>query len=254
MRLKFFLLILPLVLFSSCSSPKLDTLEKIQKSQKFQIGTDATYPPFESKDTKTGQIVGFDIGLMREICRKIGAEPDFIVVPFDGIIPGLNNNKYDAIISAFTITAEREEVVDFSQPYYDAGQTVAVPVNNTTIHGFDDLRGKTVGTQLGTTGEILAKQIPDAKVISFDNISSAFIDMENGKLDAIVNDKPTSEMIIAVRGSAKLVGPVLTQESYGIAVRQGDANLLKAINTALSELVQEGVLDSLRRVWIASHN
>lgn len=239
-------------LILACSSARVDTLDKIKKSGKFLIGTDATYPPFESKDLQTGEVTGFDIDLMKAICQKLGVEPEFITVPFDGIIPGLNNHKYDAIISSFTITVDREEVVDFSEPYYVAGQAIAIPRTDTLVKGIENLTGKRIGTQLGTTGEILAKQIPRAEVISFDNISAAFIDMENGKLDAIINDRPTSQMIINVRRSAKIVGPLLTKESYGIAVRQGDSKLLEAINAALKQLNDEGEIGQLQKKWISS--
>lgn len=252
MSLKYLSLLVGLSLILACSSAPQDTLEKIKRTGKFQIGTDATYPPFESKDTKTGEIVGFDIDLMKAICQKLGVQPDFVVVPFDGIIPGLNQRKYDAIISSFTITVAREEVVDFSEPYYVAGQAIAVPLGDTVVKSLTDLQGKRIGAQLGTTGEILAKQVADAEVISFDNISAAFIDMENVKLDAIINDKPTSQMIINVRRSAKIVGPLLTKESYGMAVRQGEIKLLEAINQALEQLKGEGVLEQLQQKWISS--
>lgn len=243
--------VLTLSLVLACSSSPPDTLDKIKNSGKFQIGTDATYPPFESKDIQTGEVAGFDIDLMKALCQKLRVEPEFIVVPFDGIIPGLNNHKYDAIISAFTITVAREGVVDFSDPYYVAGQAIAVPLRDTTVKTWEDLTGKRIGSQLGTTGEILAKQVPGAEVISFDNISAAFIDMENRKLDAIINDRPTSQMIIKVRKSAKIVGPLLTKESYGIAVRQGDRRLLDGINLALQGLEDEGILEQLQRKWIS---
>ena len=250
MRKEVALLLSSLFLIFACSSQPTDTLDKIKKSGKLLIGTDATYPPFESKDIQTGEVAGFDIDLMKAICQKLGVRPEFVIVPFDGIIPGLNNNKYDAIISSFTITVAREEVVDFSEPYYVAGQAIAVPLGDTVTKNLDDLIGKRIGTQLGTTGEMLAKQVPGAQVISFDNISVAFIDLENGKLDAILNDKPTSQMIIKVRRSAKIVGPLLTKEAYGIAVRQGDKKLLEAINLALQQLKEEGVLEELNRKWI----
>ena len=252
MRKRAAVLLSSLILIFACSSQPTETLDKIKNSGKFLIGTDATYPPFESKDIQTGQMAGFDIDLIKAVCQKIEVQPEFVIVPFDGIIPGLKEHKYDAIISSFTITVAREEVVDFSQPYYVAGQAIAVPLKDTVTKNFEDLQGKRIGTQLGTTGEMLAKQVQEAQVISFDNISAAFIDLENGKLDAIINDKPTSQMIINVRKSAKIVGPLLTKEAYGIAVRQGDKKLLEAINLALQELKEEGVLEELNRKWISA--
>ena len=167
--------------------------------KKLLVGTDATYPPFESKDVQTGKIVGFDIDLMDAVCEKLGVKCEYIVVPFDGIISGLNNNKYDAVISAFTITPEREKIIDFSQPYYLASQSIAVRLDHQDINSLDDLKGKRIGVQLGTTGELLAKKIEGAEIISFDNIGAAFIDLENGKLDAII--KQTKKIISIIMKS-----------------------------------------------------
>ena len=234
----------------NCSREKTDAYTKIIQHKKLLVGTDATYPPFESKDA-TGRIVGFDIDLMDAICDKLGVKCEYIVVPFDGIVSGLNNNKYDAIISSFTITPQRETVVDFSKPYYQASQSIAVKLNQEKINSLTDLKGKRVGVQLGTTGELLAKRIEGAEIISFDNIGAAFIDLENRKLDAIINDKPTSQRIIALRGNAKLVGPDLSSENYGIAVRKGEKRLLDAINSALISLELSGKLEDLNKKWFS---
>ena len=216
------------------------------------MGTDATYPPFESKDARTGELVGFDIDLIKAICEELEVKCEFIVVPFDGIISGLKNNKYDAIISSFTITPEREKIVDFSQPYYQAGQSIAVREDDQKIKSLDDLIGKTIGVQLGTTGEILAKKIEGAEIISYDNIGAAFIDMDNHKLDAVINDKPTSEMIIALKGKAKIVGETLTSENYGIAVRKGEKRLLDTINNSLDKLQASGKIQKINEKWFLS--
>ncbi len=249
----FTLLFLPFIflLSLSCSADKQDAFQRITQQKKLLVGTDATYPPFESKDTETGKIVGFDIDLMDAICDKLKVECEYIVVPFDGIISGLNNRKYDAVISAFTITPEREKMIDFSQPYYQASQSIAVRLDQQKINSLEDLKGKRIGVQLGTTGELLAKKIEGAEIISFDNIGAAFIDLENGKLDAIVNDKPTSQRIIALKGNAKIVGPDLSSENYGIAVRKGEERLLEAINNALTSLQLSGKLEDLNKKWFS---
>ena len=223
---------------------------KIRSKGILRIGTDATYPPFEFNDNKSGQLVGFDIDLMKAICGRLKLKPEFIVVPFGGIIAGLRSNIYDCVISAMTITPERLAAVDFTIPYYEAGQTIAVPLADTAISSPDDLKGKKIGVQLGTTGEIMAKSIEGAQVISFDNIGAAFIDMENGHLDAVLNDAPTSRRAIRVRGNAKIVGPLLSAESYGIAVANTNKDLLAALNEALQELIDEGLTDSLNGIWV----
>lgn len=235
-----------------CSQKGEDTLDRISRTKKILVGTDATYPPFESKDAKTGRVIGFDIDLINAICEDLGVKCEFIVVPFDGIISGLKNRKYDAVISAFTITPERENVVDFSQPYYQAGQSIAVREDEQRIKSIDDLIGKTIGVQLGTTGEILARKIEGAEIISYDNIGAAFIDMDNKKLDAIINDKPTSERIIALKGRAKIVGETLTSENYGIAVRRGEKRLLDEINNSLERLQTTGRIQQIKDKWFSS--
>lgn len=244
------LLLLTLILITACSPQPKSNWEKIKTSGKLRIGTDATYPPFEYNDDRTGEVIGFDIDLMRAICRDLELKPDIIVVPFGGIIPALRAAKYDCIISAMTITADRLEAVDFSIPYYSAGQSIAVPLDDTITHSIDDLKGKRIGVQLGTTGEIMAKTIKGAEVISFSNIGAAFIDMENGHLDAVLNDAPTSLRAIKVRRQAQIVGPLLSSEQYGIAVAKANKELLEAINKALRRLLENGVVDSLKSYWV----
>jgi lysine-arginine-ornithine-binding protein len=245
-----FLGIFTLLFSFDCSKEKPDSFSKVMKEKKLLVGTDATYPPFESKD-ETGKLVGFDIDLMDEICDKLGVRCEYVVVPFDGIVSGLSSEKYDAIISSFTITPEREQVVDFSRPYYHASQSISVRLDRQDINSLTDLKGKKIGVQLGTTGELLAKKVEGAEIVSFDNIGAAFIDLENGKLDAIVNDKPTSQRIIAFRGGAKIVGPDLSSENYGIAVRKGEKRLLDAINNALTALELAGKLEDLNKKWFS---
>jgi len=245
-----FLTISSFLIALNCSKEKPDAFSRVMQEKKLLVGTDATYPPFESKD-ETGKLVGYDIDLMDEICDKLGARCEYVVVPFDGIVSGLNSEKYDAIISSFTITPEREMVIDFSKPYYQASQSIAIRLDQQKINSLIDLKGKRIGVQLGTTGELLAKKVEEAEVVSFDNIGAAFIDLENGKLDAIVNDKPTSQRIIALRGNAKIVGSDLSSENYGIAVRKGEKRLLDAINNSLTSLELSGKLEDLNKKWFS---
>jgi polar amino acid transport system substrate-binding protein len=217
-----------------------------------RVGTDATYPPFEMVNTETGWPEGFDIDIMNAICRINGWQPEYIVTPFDGIISGLKSNKYDCIISAMTITPQREAIVSFTRPYYLAGQVVAVSVDDTLIKSVDDLKGRRVGVQLGTTGERMAKGLAGVGVFSFDNIGAAFIDMENGHIDAVLNDFPTTMEYIRRKGNAKVVGDLLSKEYYGIAVRMGNSELLKRIDSALAMIEESGEYDRIERKWFQS--
>jgi len=214
-----------------------------------RIGTDATYPPFEIVNTETGQPEGFDIDLITEICKINGWKAEFMVTPFGGIIPGLQNKKYDLVLSAMTITPERAVVIDFSEPYYLAGQVIAVPLDDNTIISIDDLKGKKVGVQFGTTGQLMAKKMDGLQVFPFDNIGAAFIDMNNGNLDAVLNDFPTTQAYIKKHQSVKTVGDILSSEYYGMAVRQGDTKLLQAVNSALALIKSDGRYRDMHLKW-----
>lgn len=223
-----------------------------QAESTLRIGTDATYPPFEMVNTESGQPEGFDIDIIMSVCEENGWHPELIVTPFDGIISGLKSDKYDCVISAMSVTPQRAAVVSFSDPYYLAGQVVAVPLGDTLIKSADDLRGLKVGVQLGTTGERMAKSLEGVSVFSFDNIGAAFIDMENGHVDAVLNDLPTTREYIKRRGNAKIVGELLSEESYGIAVRSGNTVLLDKINDALAKIKTSGEYKQIEHKWFGS--
>jgi len=233
---------------------KSEDMSAWKKSGILRIGTDATYPPFEMVNVQSGHPEGFDIDIMNAVCRINGWTPEFIITPFDGIISGLKSGKYDCIVSAMSITPEREAVVSFTRPYYLAGQVVAVPLADTLIKSVDDLEGHKVGVQLGTTGERMAGGLPDVEVFSFDNIGAAFIDMENAHLDAVLNDMPTTMEYIRLKGKAKIVGDLLSKEYYGIAVRKEDSELRGRIDSALAVLENNGDYDLIMKKWFHSIN
>ncbi len=214
-----------------------------------RVGTDATYPPFEIVNTNTRKVEGFDIDVMNRICELSNLEAKYIITPFDGIISGLKGYKYDCIISAMTITPQRDAIVNFTEPYYDAGQILAVPKEDTTIHGIEDLRGKLVGVQLGTTGEKYAKSLSGVTVVPYENIGAAFIDMEDHRVDAVLNDYPTTMEYIHLQGKAKTVGKVLSEEHYGIAVREGDKALLDTLNVAIDKMKANGDFEKIKEKW-----
>ena len=123
-RLGIFIVVPVILMAGSCGE---GSVPLWKKTGILRVGTDATYPPFEMVNTETGHIEGFDIDIMKAVCDVNGWKPQFIVTPFDGIISGLKGDKYDCIISAMTITPQRQAIVDFSEPYYLAGQVIAVP-------------------------------------------------------------------------------------------------------------------------------
>jgi polar amino acid transport system substrate-binding protein len=233
----------------ACSRSDEGTLQRVQRTGVLRIGTDATYPPFETVDPATGELCGFDVDLVRAIAARLKARAEFIVVPFDGIVPGLKSGKYDLIASAMTITPERAQQVLFTRPYTVAGQSIVVRSAETSIAGAGDLPGKKIGCQLATTGEMEAKKVPQAQVVSFDAIGAAFRDLENGNLDAAIADTPTARIFIRDHPTLRLAGDPLTREEFGMAVRRQDGDLATEINRILDELRADGTKGAIEARW-----
>ena len=220
-------------------------------SKKITVASDIAYPPFEFM--QDGKPVGFDIDLMREICKRAGFTPEFQDVTFDGIIPGLDNNLYDASISAMTITEEREEQVDFSDPYFNADQSLLVR-SDSDIKSTDDLADATVGVQLGTMGADKAEELQSegtvGEVRTFDTIEDAFAALRNDQVDAVINDLPVAQdRAEQSDGRLKVVETIPTGEQYGIAFPK-DSELVDPVNEALAEIKEDGTYTKIYKKWI----
>ncbi|MCG8402742.1 MAG: basic amino acid ABC transporter substrate-binding protein [Firmicutes bacterium] len=227
-----------------------DGQKQAGKPQKLIFGTEPTYPPFESFDAN-GKMVGFDVDLIDAINEVSGLEIEMQTYDFKGLIPALEIASIDGAISAMTITDERAEVVNFSVPYYKSGLCVAVRSDNETIKGFDDLEGKKIGAQTGTTGEMEANTVPNSQVFPFDSIAEAFMDLNNGGVDAVINDYPVTAYYIANKGEgkAKIVGDLRTSEYYGIAIPKQKPEVLEEVNTALKTLKENGKYAQIYQKW-----
>jgi polar amino acid transport system substrate-binding protein len=232
-----------------CGHQREGTQDRIKRTGVLKVGTDATYPPFETVDPGTGQLAGFDIDLVRALAAKMGVKAEFIVVPFDGIIPGLKSGKYDLVISAMTITPERARQVRFTDPYTVAGQSVVVRADETGISGVADLVGRRVGCQLATTGELEARKIQGGRVTSFDAIGSAFRDLENRNLEAVIADTPTARIFIRDHPTLRLAGDPLTREEFGMAVRPEDDAFAALLNRTLNALRSGGEMSAIETRW-----
>ncbi|MGB7251069.1 MAG: basic amino acid ABC transporter substrate-binding protein [Phormidesmis sp.] len=213
------------------------------------VGTEPGFPPFESL-SPSGEIEGFDIDLMSAIAEKAGKTVEFESLPFDGLIPALQGGTIDAAISGMTITDERQETVDFSDPYFKAGLAIAVAEGNTEIKTLDDLEGKRIAAQIGTTGAETSNSVEGATVTTFDSAPLALQELANGNVDAVVNDAPATLDAIATGNipGIEVVGELLTEEFYGIALPKDSENI-EAINTALEEIKSDGTYAELYQKW-----
>jgi polar amino acid transport system substrate-binding protein len=235
--------IIALSVLASCS----------QKSEALTVATDAAFPPFEMVDEETKDIIGFDIDLMNAIAEKAGLEIEYKNVAWDPLLAGMAECQYDMAISAMTITAKRAEQFSFSDPYINAGQIVAVQVGNDTINGPDDLVGKTVGAQIGTTGSLEIEAIADTTLKVYDTYELAFLDLVNGQVDAVVADYPLAVSFVnKYSDTLKVVGQVFTDENFGVAFCKDNNELIAKVNAALAELIDEGFIEELVVEWYST--
>jgi polar amino acid transport system substrate-binding protein len=224
-----------------------------QTTLKVRIATDATWPPFEYVDEQTMEIVGFDIDLIKAIADEAGLDIEIVNVSWDPLLAGMAQCQYDAAISAMTITEERKEVMLFSNPYFEAGQLVTVQYGNTDIASKEDLGGKTVGAQIGTTGSFEVDKIAGATLKTYDDIGLAMQDLMNGQIDAVIADNPLAMGYAnANPDKLKTVGAVFTSEYYGIAVCNTETELLERINEGLAKVKAKGLIDELILEWLAN--
>lgn len=216
----------------------------------YTVATDSSYVPFEFLDTETGEMVGFDIDLINEIADRVGFEIDLEVVEFDGIVSGMGTGRYDIGIAGMTITEDRAENFDFSDPYYDAGLILAVRADEDEIDSIDDVDGRPVATRAATTSETYLQDNTDAEVRTFPEIVNAYQDLVAGRVDAVIYDVPNVLYYIENEaiGEMKAVGDTLTGEQYGIAFPQG-SELVDDVNAALAEMMEDGTYGDIYEEW-----
>ena len=233
---------------------KPSTLPQCAAGGTLTVGSDATYPPFESINEKTGKIEGFDVDILNAIGQKEGFTLDFHNALFDTIFTALSYGQYDVVASASTITAERQKTVNFSNPYFIAGQVIVARQADANLYKTpSDLAGKLVGVQNGTTGAEAAKAIPNTKgVKAYDTAPEAFQALANGDVDAVVNDNVTSLSIILNSPALKLavIGQPFTSEYYGLAIRKDCTDLLAKINAGLSAVIADGTYATIYEKYL----
>ena len=223
-------------------------LERVRRNGELRIGMDATYPPFGS--VEGGEFSGFDVDLGRAIARELGVQPVFVNAGFDGIFPALQNGTFDIVISAVTITPERSRSLRFSEPYIDAGQLIAVRSDVMGVTGPQDLGGKRVGVQINTTAQFELEKRPEVTVAKYNTIDLALLDLQNGRIDAVVSDAPVLRYMTRLSfKSLKTVGDQFTDEKLGIVLAPGSDDLRRAVNAALWRVQESGEYDRAFRKW-----
>jgi polar amino acid transport system substrate-binding protein len=219
-----------------------------------RVCTDMPYEPFEFE--RAGVPTGFDVDLVREVADRLGLDLDMVDTAFDDIASGesLNKGRCDVAISAMTITGERARVLNFSSPYFDAAQAMVV-AKGSDVARLDDLAGKKIGVQGGTTGELyVTDNAPDdAQVVAFEDAAAMGAAMENGQVVATVYDNTVVGDVIEANPDLEVATEFDTGEQYGMAVRRnGNVELLQVINDVLAGLKRDGGYDEIYAAWFGS--
>jgi len=216
------------------------------------VASDATWPPMEMID-ENKNLVGFDIDYMNAVAKEAGFKVVIKNTAWDGIFAGIEVGKYDAIISSVTITDKRKKAMDFSLPYVNAGQVLVVPVDS-SAKVVADLKGKTLGAQIGTTGAMEIKKVDGVTLKSYDEIGLTFEDMAAGRIDGVVCDTPIAANYAlqkeSYKGKFKIVGKPFTQENYGIVVKKGNTELVELINKGIKAVQAKGIDKELEKKWL----
>ncbi len=219
------------------------------------MGTETTFPPYEFRNEKN-EIVGFDIDLANAIAKKLNRELKIEDMAFDALIPALLAGKIDMIVAGMTITEERKKKVAFSDPYYETGLVWVVRADDDRIKTPDDLKGKTLSTQTGTTSDIQASKIEGVNMKRFQQFTDAFLEVSAGRADACIVNEPTAIDYTMKHPELKIGGKLQfegTERQFnGIAVRLEDQELLNGINQALKELKDSGEYDQMVEKWFGA--
>jgi polar amino acid transport system substrate-binding protein len=211
------------------------------------VGSCLDYPPFES--VEGGDEVGFDVDLTEAIAERLGLTVEWVRADFDTIFTAVAGQQFDMVAAASTITDERLQTVDFSDPYYNSRQALVVAEGSDIASEADVGEGHVIGVQRGTTGKAYAEDnllSQGAEVKTFTNAPDAFRDLEAGGVDAVVNDEPASAEIIAdFPGQILIAAAIDTNEKYGFAFSKDNPELTEAVNGALAEIIADGTYETI---------
>ncbi|WLS80146.1 lysine/arginine/ornithine ABC transporter substrate-binding protein ArgT [Erwinia pyri] len=224
-----------------------------------RIGTDPTYAPFESKNAQ-GQLVGFDIDLANEICKRIETKCTYVESDFDALIPSLKAKKIDAIISSLSITEKRQQEIAFSEKLYAANARLIAPKGSKIMPTLDSLKGKTIGLLQGTTQETYANQNWRPKGITitpYANQDLVYQDLTAGRIDAAFQDEVAASEGFLKQPAGKeyaFAGPAVKDEKIfgvgtGMGMRKDDADLKAAIDKAFDSMRKDGTYDKLAKKY-----
>lgn len=248
-RLTALLVALPLIFATALiTTADADDLELVVPGQ-LSAATEGTYPPFSMQNAQ-GELDGIDVRLMREIARRLGLEYKPVLLKFDSLLIGLEANQFDMIGSPLDITAERKQKVTFSDGWIESGARLVVP-QDSPVQKPSEIAGKTIGVLAASTWADMAEPLNPGELKTYKSETDAFQDLVNGNIDAIITDGISASYNIKQSGLAlRLVETPLSSLQKAWAIKKGKANLVKAINKTIAEIIADGTYAKLTADFI----
>ncbi|MEP3563823.1 MAG: transporter substrate-binding domain-containing protein [Marinobacter sp.] len=220
-------------------------------AETLRVVTDPSFVPFEMMDQETGEMIGFDMEIIAAVAERAGFDYDLNTMDFNGIIPALQTGNVDIAIAGITITEERGEIVDFSDPYYDSGLRILVRTGS-DMDEMSDLEGKKIGSKIGSTSyDYLMKTLEDDDgVTPYPGSSDMYMALMSRAIDAVFYDAPNVGYFASTKGKGKVevVGPLYEGQQYGIALKKG-SKWVGPVNEALAEIKEDGTYKTIYEKW-----
>ncbi|MCR4930481.1 MAG: basic amino acid ABC transporter substrate-binding protein [Lachnospiraceae bacterium] len=221
------------------------------KKDELVMATNAEFPPYEYH--QGDKIVGIDVEICQAIADEMGRELVIEDMAFDSVITSVYTGKADLGAAGLTVTEDRLKNINFSTPYATAAQVIIV-LDDSEISSPDDLIGKTIGVQLGTTGDIYAEDIEDATLERYNKGFEAVQALLQGKIDAVIIDNEPAKVYVSQNEGLKIVDEAFTYEEYAIAIAKNNTELLDEVNSAIAKLKESGKLDEIVNKYISADN
>lgn len=217
------------------------------------VGANIGNVPWEFQDA-SGEFVGFELDLVREIGKRLGRQVDVVNIPFNGLFPAVQSGRIDIALSSITVTDKRLRSVSFAQPYYDSAQSLTV-LSRSSANGLDDMRDKVIGVDTGSTGDMWTTSNREkygfADIRRFEGLAPAMLDLQSGRIDGYISDIPSLEYFIRDKDYFKVVERIPTGERYSMMFARRNP-LAAEVNNVISELKQEGFVAALHEKWFGS--
>lgn len=231
-----------------------DLLATVKARGTLKVALEGTYPPFNYKDQKTGQLAGYDVDVARLLAAKLGVKVEFVSSEWASILAGLSANKYDVIISQVGINPKREQAFDFSAPYiYSMPQLIVRKDEKAVYTSLADLKGKKLGVGQGSVYEQQAKAVPGIDVRSYAAAPDTMSDLASGRLDAALNDSLMSAYLLKIsKLPIKAGAQVGAVERMGIPFHKGNPEFKAALNKALADVAADGSLKAISIKWFGT--